>query len=99
MVKYKDMFKKEIKEGDVIVHPITVNHETHIHNFTIPYYFDIKVVKRKGKRLIFDGIYCWGYVTHEFCKSVINLNRLDEKNTFRDTFLKMRELTKRSDKW
>lgn len=54
MAKYKDRHGTPIKVGDVIAAAITINHET-FRGFS----FDVRIIKKKGRELIADGVHGW----------------------------------------
>lgn len=56
MSKYKDKYGNVIKVGDVVLQLISLNMDRH----EFPYITTI--AKRKGRSLILDGSYNWGYL-------------------------------------
>ncbi|HUD44484.1 MAG TPA: hypothetical protein VMR41_03010 [Patescibacteria group bacterium] len=97
--KYEDMFGSPFIEGDIVLQPIYINHDTWMHRTTVLQPFMIYQVRMNKQESIFDSVYTWGSFDavkkqmHEF----VNISRMPKDKTIREIWVIMSRLTRQKE--
>lgn len=99
MSEYKDMFGSPFIEGDIVLQPIYINHDTWMHRCTVSQPFMIYQVRMDKDVVIFDSAYTWGSLInltkqmHEF----VNISRMPKDKTLREVWCIMSQITRQKE--